>query len=94
MCMEQQSCSLWQSTLKVGLLIVPYALKLIFPFLFFSAKNYWAKDLIFLVTSHEGVGMQAWVDQYMGLQGSGEKKKEWTWLVKKRGRIARVWNKR
>ena len=30
-------------------------------------KNYWAKDLIFLVTCGEEVGMQAWVDQYMGL---------------------------
>ena len=30
-------------------------------------KPYWAKDLIFLVTSHEEIGMQAWVDQYMGV---------------------------
>jgi len=32
-----------------------------------SAKNYWAKDIIFLVTSHDEVGMQAWIDSYMGL---------------------------
>ena len=31
------------------------------------AKNYWAKDIIFLVTSHDEVGMQAWIDAYMGL---------------------------
>ncbi len=30
-------------------------------------KPYWAKDLIFLVTSHGEIGMQAWVDQYMGV---------------------------
>ena len=37
-------------------------------FFLVSAQNYWAKDLIFLVTSHEGIGMQAWVDQYLGIQ--------------------------
>ncbi len=36
----------------------------------YAAKNYWAKDLIFLVTSCGEVGMQAWVDQYMGLTKS------------------------
>lgn len=34
---------------------------------FVVAKNYWAKDLIFLVTSHESIGMQAWIDKYLGL---------------------------
>ena len=34
---------------------------------FFAGKNYWAKDLIFLAFSQGGAGVQAWVDQYMGL---------------------------
>ena len=41
----------------------------------FPAKNYWAKDLVFLVTSHSEVGMQAWINGYMGTHSSGKKKK-------------------
>ena len=41
-----------------------------------SAKNYWAKDLIFLVTSQNEVGMQAWIDSYMGIHSGGEENKE------------------
>ena len=40
------------------------------------AKNYWAKDLIFLVTSHDEVGMQAWINGYMGTHSSGKRKKK------------------
>lgn len=43
---------------------------------FVSAKTYWAKDLIFLVTSHGHIGMQAWIDQYLGVDSGGGKKKE------------------
>ena len=35
-------------------------------------KNYWAKDLIFLTTSHGSIGVQAWIDRYLGLRPSGE----------------------
>jgi len=38
-----------------------------------SAKNYWAKDIIFLVTSHDEVGMQAWIDSYMGLHSPSKR---------------------
>ena len=41
----------------------------------FPAKNYWAKDLVFLVTSHSEVGMQAWINGYMGTHSSGKKKR-------------------
>ena len=30
----------------------------------FSGKSYWAKDVIFLVTEHEQIGMQAWLSAY------------------------------
>ena len=51
-----------------------------------AVKNYWAKDLIFLSTSHEGIGVQAWIDQYLGLQSSGKRKgwpKKEGWKKKK-----------
>ena len=38
----------------------------------YPAKNYWAKDLIFLVTSQNEVGMQAWIDGYIGTHSSGK----------------------
>lgn len=28
--------------------------------------NYWAKDIIFVVTEHEQLGMQAWLEAYHG----------------------------
>ena len=31
---------------------------------YFSVKNYWAKDIIFVVFEHELVGMQAWLNAY------------------------------
>lgn len=31
---------------------------------FFRAQNYWAKDIIFLITEHEMLGMQAWLEAY------------------------------
>ena len=37
-----------------------------------SGKNYWGKDLVFLVTTHNTAGMQAWLNAYMGEQNSGE----------------------
>lgn len=38
-----------------------------------AGKNYWSKDLVFLVTSHQEVGMQAWLNAYMGEQNSGKR---------------------
>ncbi|CAG4939751.1 unnamed protein product [Colias eurytheme] len=35
---------------------------------FARPKKYWAKDIIFLVTEHEQLGMQAWLEAYHGLQ--------------------------
>lgn len=29
-------------------------------------QMYWAKDIIFLVTEHEQLGMQAWLEAYHG----------------------------
>ncbi len=40
-----------------------------------TAKNFWAKDIIFLVTSQREVGMQAWINGYMGTQSTGNQKK-------------------
>ncbi|CAK1543357.1 unnamed protein product [Leptosia nina] len=37
---------------------------------FARSKNYWAKDIIFLVTEHEQLGMQAWLEAYHGLQSN------------------------
>ena len=31
---------------------------------FFRFQNYWAKDIIFLITEHEQLGMQAWLEAY------------------------------
>ncbi|KAF2352581.1 GPI transamidase component Gaa1 [Trinorchestia longiramus] len=33
---------------------------------FFSEQLYWAKDIIFLVTEHEQLGMEAWLQSYHG----------------------------
>lgn len=32
-----------------------------------AEQKYWAKDIIFLVTEHEQLGMQAWLDAYHGI---------------------------
>ncbi|XP_063983235.1 glycosylphosphatidylinositol anchor attachment 1 protein [Diachasmimorpha longicaudata] len=34
---------------------------------FCRKQKYWAKDIIFLVTEHEQLGMQAWLDAYHGV---------------------------
>lgn len=34
---------------------------------FLSAQKYWAKDIIFLITEFEQLGMQAWLEAYHGL---------------------------
>lgn len=39
---------------------------------FAANKNYWAKDIIFLITEHEQLGMQAWLDAYHGVESSEE----------------------
>lgn len=38
----------------------------------FSAQKYWAKDIIFLITEHEQLGMQAWLEAYHGLHSDAE----------------------
>ncbi|XP_064466866.1 glycosylphosphatidylinositol anchor attachment 1 protein-like [Ornithodoros turicata] len=37
---------------------------------YFRGLSYWAKDIIFLVTEHELVGFQAWLDAYHNVQSS------------------------
>lgn len=34
--------------------------------IFLTEQIYWAKDIIFLVTEHEQLGMQAWLEAYHG----------------------------
>ncbi|KAI4469274.1 glycosylphosphatidylinositol anchor attachment 1 protein [Holotrichia oblita] len=36
---------------------------------FANKEKYWAKDIIFLVTEHEQLGMQAWLEAYHGISG-------------------------
>lgn len=31
---------------------------------FFLAASYWARDIIFLVTEHEQLGVEAWLEAY------------------------------
>ena len=33
-------------------------------------KSYWSKDIIFLVTDKDQLGMQAWLDAYHGISNS------------------------
>lgn len=37
-------------------------------FLLLAEQKYWAKDLIFLITEQEQLGMQAWLDAYRGTE--------------------------
>lgn len=37
---------------------------------YFSTKNYWAKDIILLVTESEWVGMQAWLNAFHGISSN------------------------
>ncbi|CAH0717989.1 unnamed protein product, partial [Brenthis ino] len=37
---------------------------------FARPQKYWAKDIIFLITEHEQLGMQAWLEAYHGLHRS------------------------
>ncbi|EZA48989.1 hypothetical protein DMN91_011736 [Ooceraea biroi] len=39
---------------------------------FCRKQKYWAKDIIFLVTEHEQLGMQAWLDAYHGVTSGQE----------------------
>ncbi|CAG9131546.1 unnamed protein product [Plutella xylostella] len=39
---------------------------------FARPQKYWAKDIIFLVTEHEQLGMQAWLEAYHGIQSDAE----------------------
>ncbi|XP_075985326.1 glycosylphosphatidylinositol anchor attachment 1 isoform X1 [Anticarsia gemmatalis] len=39
---------------------------------FARPQKYWAKDIIFLITEHEQLGMQAWLEAYHGLQSDAE----------------------
>lgn len=34
--------------------------------MFILEQKYWAKDIIFLVTEHEQLGIQAWLEAYHG----------------------------
>ena len=37
-----------------------------------SAKPYWAKDLIFVVTNGGKYGMQAWLESYLGIESASK----------------------
>lgn len=39
---------------------------------FARPQKYWAKDIIFLITEHEQLGMQAWLEAYHGLHSDTE----------------------
>uniref|UniRef100_A0A2H1VTF8 SFRICE_024866 n=1 Tax=Spodoptera frugiperda TaxID=7108 RepID=A0A2H1VTF8_SPOFR len=39
---------------------------------FARPQKYWAKDIIFLVTQHDQLGMQAWLEAYHGLHSEAE----------------------
>ncbi|KAJ0171607.1 hypothetical protein K1T71_013157 [Dendrolimus kikuchii] len=39
---------------------------------FARPQKYWAKDIIFLITEHEQLGMQAWLEAYHGLHSGTE----------------------
>ncbi|KAG7188931.1 hypothetical protein KM043_008532 [Ampulex compressa] len=39
---------------------------------FCRKQKYWAKDIIFLLTEHEQLGMQAWLDAYHGVSSGTE----------------------
>ena len=34
---------------------------------YFSRRNYWARDILFLMTSHNTIGVQAWLEEYLGI---------------------------
>ena len=33
---------------------------------YFSRQNYWARDILFIMTSHDSIGVQAWLQEYLG----------------------------
>lgn len=39
---------------------------------FFRRQKYWAKDIIFLVSEHEQLGVQAWLEAYHDTPPTGE----------------------
>ncbi|XP_076165876.1 glycosylphosphatidylinositol anchor attachment 1 isoform X2 [Ptiloglossa arizonensis] len=39
---------------------------------FCKRQKYWAKDIIFLITEHEQLGIQAWLDAYHGVTSGNE----------------------
>lgn len=41
-------------------------------FFVLSGQKYWAKDIIFLITEHEQLGIQAWLDAYHGVTSGNE----------------------
>lgn len=36
-------------------------------FVIISEEKFWAKDIIFLITEHEQLGVQAWLEAYHGV---------------------------
>lgn len=51
----------------------------------FRQNTYWSKDIIFLITEHENIGFQAWLDAYHGVSTSdylmSEKLKGYSGLI-------------
>ena len=38
----------------------------------FKFQNYWAKDIIFLVSEHDSCGVEAWLGSYHGEKSEGK----------------------
>lgn len=39
---------------------------------YFSRQNYWARDILFLMTSHNAIGVQAWLEEYLGIADNSD----------------------
>ena len=72
--MRMRIC-LWLKGLRQGHLIKSsFCFHHFKPVLLFTdhipGKSYWSKDIIFLVTDKDQLGMQAWLDAYHGISNS------------------------
>lgn len=41
-------------------------------FFHFAEQKYWSRDLVFVITEQEQLGMQAWLDAYYGTNGDND----------------------
>nr|XP_046913938.1 glycosylphosphatidylinositol anchor attachment 1 protein-like [Dermatophagoides farinae] len=59
---------------------------------FFLAKNYWAKDIIYLISGNELLGIQAWLQSYQGLENRFDQYLQSDVLLAKAGAIQAALN--